>query len=62
MSAIISNMRRCRQVWGCERGATAIEYALVAGLISLTIIIWAANISGSLNEKFDSVNNGFSNK
>jgi Flp pilus assembly pilin Flp len=41
------------------RGATAIEYGLVAGLISMTIIIWAQQIGQSVLGFFESVQAGF---
>jgi pilus assembly protein Flp/PilA len=40
-------------------GATAIEYALIAALISLLIVGWATSIGGSVSGFFTSVNNGF---
>ncbi len=41
-------------------GATAIEYALIAGLISIVIIGAATSIGSSLFNIFTNVNNGFS--
>jgi pilus assembly protein Flp/PilA len=38
-----------------ERGATAIEYALIGGLIALVIITGLTNIGTSLNTKFASL-------
>ena len=40
-------------------GATAIEYALVAGLISLSIVFWAMQIGTSVSEFFNLVASGF---
>jgi pilus assembly protein Flp/PilA len=40
-------------------GATAIEYALIAGLISISIITAATSIGDRLFEIFTDVNNGF---
>lgn len=40
-------------------GATAIEYALIAGLISIAIIGAATSIGGTLTNIFTDVNNGF---
>lgn len=40
-------------------GATAIEYALIAGLISISIISGATSIGTRLFEIFTDVNNGF---
>ncbi len=42
-----------------EAGATAIEYSLIAVLISLTVIVGATAIGGELNEIFNNVANGF---
>lgn len=42
-----------------NRGATAIEYGLVAGLISMTIIVWATQIGQSVTGFFQSIQAGF---
>jgi len=39
-----------------ESGATAIEYGLIAALISITIIAAAQSIGGSIKTKFEKVN------
>lgn len=36
-----------------ESGATAIEYGLIAALISVAIIAGASSLGGSLNDTFD---------
>ena len=41
-----------------ESGATAIEYGLIAGLISVVIIAALTAIGTKLNAKFTSVSNG----
>lgn len=38
-----------------ESGATAIEYGLIAALISITIIAAATQIGGSVGSKFKTV-------
>jgi len=38
-----------------ESGATAIEYGLIAALISITIITAATQIGGSVKSKFQTV-------
>ncbi len=38
-----------------ERGATAIEYALIAGLISIVIVGAVTAIGGSVNNLFASI-------
>ena len=38
-----------------ESGATAIEYALLAGLIAVVIILAVTNLGGELNEIFTDV-------
>lgn len=43
-----------------ERGATVIEYGLVATLVSITIIVWAASIGVSVTGFIQSVADGFS--
>lgn len=40
-----------------ESGATAIEYGLIAGLISVVIISVLSNIGTALNTKFTAVSN-----
>jgi pilus assembly protein Flp/PilA len=42
-----------------DSGATAIEYALIAGGISIVIITAVQGIGTSLNNTFTSVKNGF---
>ena len=40
-----------------ESGATAIEYGLIAALVSVVIIAALTAVGGSLNTTFNSVNN-----
>jgi pilus assembly protein Flp/PilA len=40
-------------------GATAIEYALIAGLLSISIVSAATSIGTRLFDIFTAVNNGF---
>jgi pilus assembly protein Flp/PilA len=42
-----------------ERAATAIEYAIIAGTISIAIVATVRSIGTSLNGTFESVKNGF---
>jgi pilus assembly protein Flp/PilA len=42
-----------------ESGATAIEYALIAGSISIAIVVAATGIGTKLNSTFTQVQNGF---
>ena len=42
-----------------ERGVTAIEYALIAGLISIVIVAATTSIGESVNMMFASVKAGF---
>jgi pilus assembly protein Flp/PilA len=41
----------------CESGATAIEYGLIAALISVAIITIVTSIGTNLNNVFTSINN-----
>ena len=41
----------------CESGATAIEYGLIAALISVVIIGVLSTIGGRLNTKFTAIAN-----
>ncbi len=43
-------------------GATSIEYALIASIISLSIIVGATQIGSSLKGVFTTAATGFSNK
>lgn len=43
-----------------SRGATAIEYAMIAGLISIAIVAGARSIGVALQGKFNAVGNGLS--
>ena len=40
-----------------QRGATAIEYGLIAGLIAVIIIAALGQLGGALNTKFNNVSN-----
>jgi Flp pilus assembly pilin Flp len=43
----------------CERGATAIEYALIAGTISIAILLGVTSIGNSLIAMFTGLLAGF---
>jgi pilus assembly protein Flp/PilA len=45
--------------WRDESGATAIEYALIAGSISIVIVVAVTGIGSSLNDRFTAVGNAF---
>jgi pilus assembly protein Flp/PilA len=53
---------RLMQMWhrflNCERGATAIEYAIIAGSIALAIVAAVRSIGTPLNDTFTSVASG----
>ncbi len=42
-----------------ERGATAIEYALIAGFLSIAIAVVVGNLGSSLTELLTGVMDGF---
>lgn len=50
-------MRRLTEILRCERGANAIEYALVASLISIAAIVGMQ----ALGDKIDTMYNNVSN-
>ena len=53
MSACLTRLRRDRSA------ATAIEYGLIAALISITVVVWALSIGTSVSGFFTDVANGF---
>jgi len=48
-----------RRIWANETGATAIEYSLIAGIISLAVITGAQGIGLTLISIFEDVVAGF---
>ena len=44
-----------------DRGATAVEYGLLVGLIALAIIVAVVALGGHLNTIFGQVNTAFTN-
>jgi len=51
-------MQMLRSFLKCERGATAIEYAIIAGGIALAIVAAVKSIGPPLNDTFTSVAGG----
>lgn len=41
-----------------QEGASAIEYALIAGLIALAIVVGATILGGDLSNKFETIGTG----
>lgn len=41
---------------GGEKGATAVEYGIMVGLIAVVIIAAVSTLGGSLDQFFDSIN------
>ena len=41
-----------------DRGVAAIEYALIASLIALSIIVGVANLGGAVGNQFNEVDSG----
>ncbi|HXY89395.1 MAG TPA: Flp family type IVb pilin [Xanthobacteraceae bacterium] len=50
-------MELLRAFLGNERGATAIEYGLIAACISIAIVVAATSIGSNLNLTFTNVSN-----
>ena len=50
--------QRIRQFVEDERGATAIEYGLIAGLIAVVIIVSLTQLGTALNTKFNNIAGG----
>lgn len=51
-------MKLIKKLFRNEEGATAIEYGLIAALISVVIITAVTTLGGNLNNTFTSVSNG----
>ncbi len=57
---MVGRMRNTFTLASADRsGATAIEYGLIAGLISILCIGWATSIGTSVSNFFTGVTNGF---
>lgn len=52
-------MKHIARFAACERGATAIEYALIAGTISIAILVGVTSIGTSLVAMFTGILAGF---
>lgn len=52
-------MKKWAQFLKNESGATAIEYALIAGIISLAIVSGATGVGNTLTNTYDNVGNQF---
>lgn len=48
-------MKQMRQFLFSRTGATAVEYAMVAALVSVVIITGAATLGAALNTRFEGV-------
>lgn len=59
MEAGVCALRRfcssARQLLICEKGATSIEYALVASIISMAVMLGAISIGRTLQNTFETV-------
>ena len=60
IALVMERMRSALLALRTDRsGVTAIEYALIIGLISIFTIAWATFVGGKIVGFFTSVNNGF---
>lgn len=50
-------MRRLTQILHCERGANAIEYALVASLIAIAAVAAFENLGNKIDTMYNNVSN-----
>ena len=50
-------MRRLTRILRCEQGANAIEYAIIASLISVAAIVGMETLGGKVNTMFGNVSN-----
>jgi pilus assembly protein Flp/PilA len=51
-----------RNIQGDDRGATSIEYALIATLIAIVIIGSLTTLGTNLSTRYESVNSGFTSR
>lgn len=51
----MTTMRSLRTLFDDDRGATAIEYALLASFIALVLVIALTNLGSSLSSEFSEV-------
>jgi pilus assembly protein Flp/PilA len=49
-----------KKFWNDDQGATAIEYGLIAGIVSIAILATLYQMGPLLVEKYQSVSDGFS--
>ena len=47
--------------WNDEEGATAIEYGLIAGLISVVLVGVLTSLGGKLDDIFQAISDGLDN-
>lgn len=50
-------MRRLTQILRCERGANAIEYALVASFIAIAAVAAFQNLGNKIDTMYNNVSN-----
>lgn len=53
-------MRGLTKIFRCPRGASAIEYALVAALISIAALAAMGNLGGKIDSMYNNVSNHMS--
>jgi pilus assembly protein Flp/PilA len=51
-------MKLFRRFLACDRGATAIEYALIAAVIGLGILTGAQTLKNAVDAKYQNVSSG----
>lgn len=52
-------MRLLKRFWADERGATAIEYVMIGGLVSILIITGTMVMGTSINSNFSKMGSAF---
>ena len=50
-------LKHCRALWRDESGAAAVEYGLLAGLISVVIVTGVTALGGKLESVFTTIAN-----
>lgn len=54
-------MRMLKRLWACKNGATALEYGLIAGLISVAVIASVNSLGNDVGTSYDVLSSDVTN-